>query len=81
MELPHATEETKKEAKEMAKNPRKDRRPPREPLYDMEGIVSSNDFTGIAPAPILDESAAAAYAALCAIHQPKPEDELEEKKK
>ena len=64
----------------MAKNLRKDRRPPREPLFDMEGIVSSTDYTGIAPAPVLDENAAAAYAAMYAARRPKAEEEMSEKK-
>ena len=63
----------------MAKNLRKDRRPPREPLFDMEGVVLSTDYTGIAPAPVMDENAAASYAALYAMKRPKPEDELEKK--
>ena len=64
----------------MAKNLRKDRRPPREPLFDMEGIVSSTDYTGIAPTPVPDENAAAAYAAMYATHQVKAEEELGKKK-
>lgn len=59
----------------MAKNLRKDRRPPRDPLYDIEGIVSSTECTGIAPAPVLDEGAAISCATLYAIHKPKTDED------
>lgn len=59
----------------MAKNPRKDRRPVREPWYDIENTVSSTDCTGIAPTPPLDDAAAESYASLIAIHRPKITEE------
>ncbi len=54
----------------MAKKPRKDRKPVREPIYDIEQVVSSSECTGIAPAPVQDDGAADAFAAMYAIHRP-----------
>ncbi len=65
----------------MAKNPRKDRKPPREPIYDIENTVSAAECTGIAPAPVMDETAAEAYAGLYAIHMPQVDEEAEEARK
>lgn len=59
----------------MAKYPRKDRRPTREPWYDVENTVSNTECTGIAPTPAMDDVEASAYAALYAIHRPKVNEE------
>ena len=64
----------------MAKNLRKDRRPPRAPLFDMEGVVSSTECTGMAATPIMDDNAAASYDALYPIHHQKAEGDVGEKK-
>ncbi len=59
----------------MAKYPRKDRKPVQEPGYDIEQVVSSTECTGIAPAPVQDDAAADAFAAMYAIHRPKVDDD------
>ena len=56
----------------MAKYPRKDRKPAREPIYDVEGIASFTECTGLVPTPAQDEEAAKTYAELYAIHRTKP---------
>jgi hypothetical protein len=58
----------------MAKKPRKDRKPPLEPIYDVENLASASECTGIAPAPVQNDAEADATAALYAIHRPQPDD-------
>ncbi len=58
----------------MAKNPRKDRKPPYEPRYDIESIALTTEMTGLMPAPVLDETAAEAYTDLARIPKPQVDD-------
>lgn len=62
----------------MAKKPRKDRKPVREPMYDIENIASTTECTGFIPAPVQDAQEAETYAELYAIHRPLVDEEEED---